>query len=838
MVFRYDRIIHGLQYRLFALKKLSCEVSFEYFRLICDVLLGRPSLLIAIGGFIGVAMGMNMPLIPGTIAAFFTSVIIGSALLLSSFVRRNKVYPESIDLHRPVDKDSNKRGNYDANVIVLFAIIFVYSFSYTAINKSRSEIFLNRAIEEGVHNQSYEGYIVDAPFSDNAEKASAYVFETNEGVKISFFSALPDLGFGDYVIITGKLTKHRGPSNPGGFDYKSYYSSDGIYLKLSASDSHIHIRPERHRSPGWIRSADQAFYILREWMKGVWREVVSEEETGILSAMILGDKSGLSDEMKDRFRSSNLSHLIAVSGLHVSCFLIPILFCFKITGKRRVRKIGIVLSLLFFGFLTGWSASVTRAVIMSVYGVIASFFDRRVDSISGLFTSSILLLLVDPYVISDIGFQLSFCATLSIILIGRRLTERIDRCLPRFLSQPIASMLSAQIGMIPILIKLSAKQSPALMLISIFGTVLSQGICTLAIPISAIYFALSSIVLDHTMFRIMFLPVRGLIFLLDRISRIGEIDFVDALRLETLSPIIVIGIFGLVLLTILKRSSLKRCLSLVTAFIMIAGICTQIHSYVNRPMATVVFLDVGQGDSALILAQGKSVLIDGGEAEMCDRVLIPTLNYYGIRKVDIILMTHLHSDHGGGLLELITEHRAENIGVPFFGEGEDYDKITQGHEVDDIFYLLSRGDRICLSDDVCLYILHPSEPTCNGGNEDSLVTMLMISGTGVLFMGDSGFSTEEELMKDVEIRSFIDHNTDIMKVGHHGSKYSTSEEFLSLTAPEAAIISVGNNFYGHPTIETISRLQEANADVFRTDNNGAVILNIYEDHTTIRTMLD
>jgi competence protein ComEC len=116
--------------------------------------------------------------------------------------------------------------------------------------------------------------------------------------------------------------------------------------------------------------------------------------------------------------------------------------------------------------------------------------------------------------------------------------------------------------------------------------------------------------------------------------------------------------------------------------------------------------------------------------------------------------------------------------------------------------------------------------------------MLMISGTGVLFMGDSGFSTEEELMTDVEIRSFIDHNTDIMKVGHHGSKYSTSEEFLSLTDPEAAIISVGNNFYGHPTIETISRLQEANADVFRTDNNGAVILNIYEDHTTIRTMLD
>lgn len=838
MIFCYDRIIHGLQYRLFALTKHFREAFFGYFRMICDALSGRPSMLIGVGGFFGVVIGMNISLIPGVIVAFFTAVICLSALILFSSVRRSEIAPESIGFQRTINGDMVNRRNCDACVIVLFTIIFVYSFSYISINKSRSENCLNRAEEEGDHNQTYEGYIVDAPFSYSGDKASAYVFETKEGVKISFFSALPNLRFGDFVEITGKLSNHRGPNNPGGFDYRSYYSSDGIYLKLSASDSNILVRPDRRRSPGWIRCADQTFYGLREWIKGAWRKVMSDEDAGILGAMILGDKSELTDEVKDRFRSSNLSHLIAVSGLHVSCFLIPVLFCVKMTGKRKVRNILIVLSLIFIGFLTGWTASVARAVIMSGYSVIAAFFDRRPDSISGLFVSSIVLILIDPYIISDIGFQLSFCATLSIILLGRRLAEKIDRWLPHFLSLPVATMFSAQIGMIPILVKLSAKQSPALMMISIAGTVLSQGICTLSIPISAIYLILTSIVLDNALFRIMFLPVRGLIYLLDCISRIGEIDFVDALRLETLSPILLFGISGLVFLMVLKRSFLRRCLSLITAIMLIIGCYAQIHLYVNRPMATVVFFDVGQGDSALILTKGKSVLIDGGEAEMCDRVLIPALNFYGIRKVDIVLMTHLHSDHGGGLLELISENRAENIGVPFFGEGEDFNKLTQDHETDGIFYLLRKGNRIQISDDVCLYVLHPTEAVCDGGNEDSLVTMLLMSETGVLFMGDSGFPTEEELIQDVEIRSFLDQNTDIMKVGHHGSKYSTSEEFLSLIAPEAAIISVGNNFYGHPTIEAISRLREADADVFRTDYNGAVILDIYENHVTIRTMLD
>jgi competence protein ComEC len=398
-------------------------------------------------------------------------------------------------------------------------------------------------------------------------------------------------------------------------------------------------------------------------------------------------------------------------------------------------------------------------------------------------------------------------------------------------------MISAQLGMIPILVRLSAKQSPALMMISISGTMLSQGICTLAIPISAMYFALSVIILDNTVFRTLFLPVRGLIYLLDRITRIGEIDFIDALRMETITPFLLLGIFGLTLLAVLKSSTFKKCLFGLTIVILMIGIATQIFSYVNRPIATIVFFDVGQGDSALIMSNGKSVLIDGGEGEMCSRVLIPALNYYGIRKVDVVLMSHLHSDHGGGLLELLSENRAEDIGVPFFGEGEDYDKLMEGYEVDDKLYLLKSGDSIRISKTASLNILHPAEPECAGGNEDSLVIMFTVSGTGVLFMGDSGFPTEEELMSDIEIRSFLFDNTDIMKVGHHGSKYSTSEEFLSRIDPEAAIISVGNNFYGHPTVETISRLNDSEADVFRTDINGAVILEIYEDQTLLRTML-
>ncbi len=838
MRFQRLAIFRGIQYRFFTLAKIAREVSCGYGEVFCCAISGRPSVLLGIAGFSGVLIGMNTRLLFGIPFILFFSVFCVSALLRIFSVRRERIISQSQVCEGSDHVESHFVYFHEMHIITLFLILLIYSFSFTAINKYRSEIFMKRGIGDGelICDRSYAGYVVESPLEASGEKASSYIMETADRVKISFFSSLPVIESGDYVEISGKLFAHRGPDNPGGFDYKAYYASRGIYLKLSASDSKINIRPELKRSPGLIRLAGQVFFGLREQIKAAWRNVVPEEETALLAAMILGDKSEMSEETKDRFRASNFSHLIAVSGLHVNCFLIPVLFCFGLTGKRKFRKIGVISALIFFGCLTGWTASVARAVIMSIYSAIASLIDRRVDALSGLFCSSVILLLINPYVLSDIGFQLSFGATLSIILLGRRLSGKIEKWMPRVLSTAVATMLSAQLGMLPVLVKMSAKQSPVLMVISIAGTVLSQGICTLGIPITAIYLAVSSMVPCRRFFGVMFLPVRGLIFLMGRLSGIGEIDFVNALRLESLAPLLLIGVFGLIPVIVMKRSVLRRFFAMINVAVIIAGISLQVYSYINRPLITVVFLDVGQGDSSLILTREKTIIIDGGEAGMCDRVLIPALDYYGVRKADVAIMSHLHSDHGGGLLELVEEGRVENIAVPFFGEGEEYDKLTQGLQIDDIFYVLDRNDRIEISGNVFMNILHPSLTTCDGGNEDSLVVMLMVHGTGILFMGDAGFVTEEELMQNAEIRSLLCDNTDIMKVGHHGSKYSTSAEFLSLLTLKAAVVSVGNNFYGHPTVETLSRLEDSGADVYRTDRDGAVILNIYEDHATIQTM--
>ena len=236
------------------------------------------------------------------------------------------------------------------------------------------------------------------------------------------------------------------------------------------------------------------------------------------------------------------------------------------------------------------------------------------------------------------------------------------------------------------------------------------------------------------------------------------------------------------------------------------------------------------------MSDDKSVLIDGGEEKQCGSVLIPALEYYGIRKVDVTLLTHLHSDHGGGLMELMDSGRLSRIGVSFDGFGDDYEKLVKGHEADGIFYRLKKGDQISISKDVDLFVLHPEIAENEGGNEDSLVIFVDFGECGMLFLGDSGFLTEDKLLHEEQNRSMFFENTDIIKVGHHGSKFSSADTFLSEVSPQVAVISVGANFYGHPTEEAILRLQEAETDIFRTVRDGAIIIRIYDNRISIQTM--
>lgn len=819
----YKQIINKIRYKLNRNLVSGRKLLSDYIDIAITCLFLRPVSIIFCGGFMGVLTGLNSDSYYGLVFIITIFSIAFSFIIIANFKRKVK--------------------RSRLLILLLAATFCLYCYSFIQLDVIRAKNFLERNTEGGEYDRPVEGNIVSLIDSDDSKEYSIYYLETDNHIMLSFYSSRKDLAYGTRVSISGRIREHRSQTNPGEFDAASFYRSKGIHLKLVTTDKKIEIFEGKRSRPNPYVQLLIVSRNLRDKIESSWNGLLSIEESAVLGGMLLGDKSEMSSSQLMWFRNSNLSHLIAVSGLHVSYFLIPVAAGARIIGRKRFARLSIiVIFLLLIGFLTGWSASVARAIMMVIGSVICSLLGKRYDSIGGLFLSGLILLIISPYNAADIGFQLSFSATFFILLFSGKLEKKFNSlCVPGIISGPLACMICAQIGMMPILLSLSGKQSFILMLVSIGGVFLSQGICLLAIPICLLRYCLFSLRITDMFFRIAFLPISGLLQLILQLSRFGSFESVGALRLQSLHPVLLTGLCAWIIILCLPKSYFRRLLSKLTTMVIALGICLNIILYINRPIATIIFTDVGQGDCTLVLCDHKSIIIDGGDVGEGINTLIPILNYYGIRKIDIAILTHPHSDHMSGLLELVNSGKITNIGTP------DMKAILNQTDTDALFfaneiiYQLDAGDNIDVCDKVKLSVLSPNSDSIMYGeeyiNENSLITLLTIGNTGILFMGDAGFQTENNLLRDNEDAKMILDNADFLKVGHHGSKYSTSSEFLAGMNLKAAVISVGPNFYGHPTDEAIQRLISGDIDVFRTDLNGAVILDIYEHRAQLKTMI-
>ena len=640
--------------------------------------------------------------------------------------------------------------------------------------------------------------------------------------KVSFYCDHEDFDPGDVLILYGKIKEPGKAGNPGEFDYREYLRKQGILYTVSCNRYRV-VKPAGFpmNAIGYLQ---RLFFRLR---KSVFETVTASFDDGfkaLAAAVCIGDRSLISDATERDFKMSCCSHLLAVSGTHFSGFLLCLPLVLNVLNvKPKKAFLAHVVFCIFIGCLTGWSDSVTRAAVMSI----CVFADR--EWVSALSLASIIMIIADPFCALSSGFQMSFCAVVAIKVYGRKIGEVLEKFyVPEYLAKTVSPAVAAGLGLIPFWSDISMRPDPEHLLIQILGSLIAGCACTFFVP-CVILCRLLPFWTQHLS--------APLLCCLDVLYRL--VSFGRSLS-EQSGPSIHLGRLLLVMLGVciflymMPASMFRRMLIRPVAFVLAVLIGFESFSYIRKPECRVVFADVGQGDCCLVITPDKTCLIDAGTYKEGSTTVSDLLDYYGISRIDICVMSHWDVDHAGGIAALCEQGRTGCIltsYVPSRGDSdkdvrEFFESVSQDSDFESLF--LSQlsparaGDRIVLSDSVFFDVLYPSSGT-SGGNESSLVMMLHVTGsedTSILFTGDIGSDTESVL-----ISAGLDLDCDILKTAHHGSKYSSSAEFISACSPDIAVISVGaGNLYGHPSPETLKRLETYGCDVFRTDMEGAVVL--------------
>lgn len=592
---------------------------------------------------------------------------------------------------------------------------------------------------------------------------------------------------GRRVCFYGRLSAPDSAGNPGCFDYRLYLRSRGI--------SHIGtINAFRLRPSGGIHplsfSKRRILGIREQFMA---RLSCDEETKGVVRGLLFGDTSAMDERIYEDFQSNGTAHVLAVSGLHIG-----VLYGVyrRLTRKRKSvpATAGLVFFLLFYGTMTLWSVSVTRAVLLILLVVLGDVLDRRYDLLCALSLTAMLVLLHQPYALFGAGFQMSFLAVIFINF----LTPALKRHVPG----EAAAMLAVQGGMIPY----TAYMFNYIPLLSLLCNIPVIFLLSIAVPAGLTALLLSVAVGTPGLLGEVFCGVVQMMTGCNRLLSQRGLFSVDVVS----PPLaLVAAIYLCVLFLVSETCSVRRHRGdrafLRTAAVCILGVSLIFAAADRTPFddACAVMVDVGQGDCLHIrTAAGADVLLDGGgrkEYNVGKKILKPYLLKNRHRQVDLALATHLHTDHYRGLKELKAVYPVRRT-------------VLCGNA----------GQRIDLGNGETVEILWPvrRDDNVEDENRNSMIFRVTVRGIRILVTGD--ITGEGERMLLDRYRGTDALKCDVLKVAHHGSRYSSTREFLKAASPKIAVIGVGRNTYGHPAEETLRRLKDCGARVFRTDRHGAV----------------
>lgn len=634
-----------------------------------------------------------------------------------------------------------------------------------------------------------------------------------------------DLQIGNIIIITGEIYSFSEPGNPGQFDERRYYREMGIDYKFFVQSLTIEEASCR-KLEQWLHERRIDFYQ-------VLMACLPEEEAGIVAAMVLGEKCALTEVVKELYQENGIAHILAISGLHISMIGAGLFFFlrrFIMPMKPAALMTGILL--LLYGELTGFPVATKRAVIMMLCVLAARFLGRRYDLLSALALSALIQLSIQPVLLFQSGFLLSYGTVLGIAVFVGVFTEEGPK--KYRLWQLAAGSLGVSFVTLPILLYFYYEMNPYSVLVN--AVILPFVSMLLAMSLAGGCAAAVNLVLGRFLFGVVHMILRYYQLVC---TIVLELPFAQLVMGPPELWQIVIYYVILFIWSFFSERRSDRMWGKRHAWMLAAAVVLLYYRVPDSAGLHITNLDVGQGDCTCICIEGTTILVDGGSSDV-DKVgkyrISKYLKYKGIQKIDYIFLSHSDSDHINGILEILEDSgfmgfRIGTIVLPDIGkQSENYRKMENICRKSGVtVQKMSKSDQIQIGS-LFVRCLHPEQgDEWKSENDYSLVLSLSYGQFHGLLTGDLEQTGEEGILNDIR-------DVDYLKVGHHGSKGSCSEAFLERLKPEISVISAGeNNRYGHPSEETLKRLKAVNSEVFCTSLTGAVTLHTDGNKTTVQT---
>ena len=646
-------------------------------------------------------------------------------------------------------------------------------------------------------------------YNINGDKLTIYLKVKEIVIVNYYFKSLNEktyfednLKLGDLISVEGELEEPERNSVFNGFDYNKYLYNKHIYYLMNANNISI-----MEKNSGLL------FYfknLVMDRINGI------SKSKGYIMIFILGDKSFIDNEVKESYQNNGISHLFAVSGMHISLFAGIMLFFLKRVSYNNYFNCGMVcLFLLFYLFLAGFPASLLRASVMFILFSINKVFNLKISNLNILFMVIITILFIDPFYLFDIGFQFSYLISGTLIMMRWKIGVIKSKLKRSFYVSVVCFLVS-----FPICIYNFYGTNFISVLFNIFYI---PFVSIIVFPLSLITFVFPF--LDSFLY--------SSIFVMERISLfISSINF-GYIIFPKVNFCVYFIYYIVIFLSFWKIE-----------FVLLFLVMLLIHKgyiYFNSNLY-VYYLDVGQGDSALIRLPNNSgnILIDTGgkfsyemekwrekrsKYSIVKSSTIPFLKSFGIKKLDYLILSHGDFDHMGEAINLIDNFNVEKV---IFNCGEFNDLEKELIKVLDKkkirYYLCIKELNI---DNNELYFLQTKE--YDNENDNSNVIYTELNGYKFMFMGDAGVDKEKDILDKYNLS-----NVDVLKVGHHGSKTSSSKSFINEINPKNSIISVGkNNRYGHPNKEVLYILEDSK--IYRTDQDGSIMCKIKKNKLRIET---